>query len=102
MRLSSPVTEAIVTIAADCLQEGTLRLFGSRLDDGQRGGDIDLYWETTRPLAEALHDKVRFLAKLHRTIGERKVDLVVQTAEQDPSRSVAQAARGTGVVVWQA
>jgi predicted nucleotidyltransferase len=54
-------------------------LFGSRVDDNRRGGDVDLYVrpEVADPvrLAEA---RFAFLARLKRRIGDRKIDLVLQ------------------------
>lgn len=73
-------------------------LFGSRVDDRKRGGDIDLL---VRPAAThikpSLASKVRFLNKLERRIGERKVDVVVETAD-DP-RPIVRVAHETGVLL---
>ncbi|MDX8410193.1 MAG: nucleotidyltransferase domain-containing protein [Mariprofundales bacterium] len=53
-------------------------LFGSRVNDQQRGGDIDLYIETEMEDATAVVDaKLYFLRALHRALGEQKIDLVL-------------------------
>jgi predicted nucleotidyltransferase len=73
-------------------------LFGSRVDDRRRGGDIDLL---VRPSAlqskPSLASKVRFLNKLEVRIGERKVDVVVEAA--DDSRPIVRVAHETGVLL---
>lgn len=52
------------------------RLFGSRLDDARRGGDIDLVVRTDLPPAEAARRRLDLLADLWRQLGERKIDVV--------------------------
>jgi predicted nucleotidyltransferase len=58
---------------------GSVYLFGSRVDDSKRGGDIDLYIEPANPLSsrELLEKKIRFKLKLYDAIGEQKIDVVV-------------------------
>ena len=69
-------------------------LFGSRVDDSKRGGDIDLLIRPELPLTagESLLAKLRFLGKLERGLGERKIDVVVE-GPQDQRPIVAQAHR---------
>jgi len=54
-------------------------LFGSRVDDAAKGGDIDLYIcpgiSNADQLAAA---RFAFLARLKRRIGDRRIDLVLQ------------------------
>jgi predicted nucleotidyltransferase len=49
-------------------------LFGSRVDDSKRGGDIDLLIQPESP-DEMLTRKLQFLGILEREMGERKIDL---------------------------
>ena len=54
-------------------------LFGSRVDDNKRGGDIDLYVRSGMSDADQLvAARFAFLARLKRLIGDRKIDLVLQ------------------------
>jgi uncharacterized protein len=97
MRLTSPQVAAIKEAAAEVFGDQTqVWLFGSRVDDAKRGGDIDLL---VRPGVtsgdHALDNKLRFLAALERRMGERKIDVVVET--QDDPRRITQIARQTGV-----
>ena len=50
-----------------------LLLFGSRVDDSKRGGDIDLL-VITHTLG--FPDKLQILADLHQQLGDQKIDLV--------------------------
>ena len=54
------------------------RLFGSRLDDAARGGDIDLFIPGDWSPEEAVPRRLRFCAELHRDLGDQKVDVVVE------------------------
>jgi hypothetical protein len=66
------------------LSEDHLWLFGSRVDLTKRGGDIDLYVETTMNSASLVTKaKLKFLTKVQMSIGEQKIDLVVKFDETD-------------------
>jgi len=55
-------------------------LFGSRVDDTARGGDIDLLVETNRMVPdsiEAVAAKLRAISEIQRRIGDRKIDMVI-------------------------
>lgn len=65
-----------------------LRLYGSRVDDHKKGGDIDLMLivpaEALNYLKEIKH---HILAEIKKNIGDRKVDLLICDAssiESDP------------------
>jgi hypothetical protein len=54
-------------------------LFGSRLNDKLRGGDIDLYVEPEIQDPALLFDaKLHFLRALHGQIGAQKIDVVLR------------------------
>lgn len=99
MRLTQEQVSAI-RISADEVfgQDAKVWLFGSRVDDNRRGGDIDLL---VRPApthqSPSLISKIRFLNKLERRIGERKVDVVVEVA--DDARPIVRIAHETGVLL---
>jgi uncharacterized protein len=95
MRLNPDQIEIIRNAAQAAFGPGVeIFLFGSRLDDNKRGGDIDLLIHpesTDQPLIR----KIRFLGLLERQLGERKIDVVV--AHPDDIRPIVQIARSTGV-----
>lgn len=78
MRLSN-ADAAVIRDTATEIFGAPVHLFGSRLDDSKRGGDIDLYIETDLDANEAEARRLRMMARLARRLGERKIDLVVNT-----------------------
>jgi predicted nucleotidyltransferase len=58
-------------------------LFGSRVFDDKKGGDIDLYIETEN--TQNIYDnKIKFLVALDKRIGEQKVDVVISRDKNAP------------------
>ena len=56
-----------------------LWIFGSRVRPEEKGGDIDLYIETTCTNADHVLDmKLRFLAALKSKIGDQKIDVIIK------------------------
>ena len=75
MRLSTFEIQTILNTFHDIFGMGKVYLFGSRLDDTQKGGDIDLYFEVD--LEENLYiKKIDYLVQLQNKIGEQKIDIV--------------------------
>jgi predicted nucleotidyltransferase len=78
MRLSQQQQSAIRSAVAETFGEtASVWLFGSRVDDNKRGGDIDLLvcpegGAEVRSFAR----KMALLVKLERALGERKIDVV--------------------------
>jgi len=75
MRLSEFQIKSIKEIAKEIFGDVKIILFGSRVDDTLKGGDIDLYLIVDKK--PYFLDKPRFLAKLKRKIGEQKIDVVI-------------------------
>lgn len=75
MRLSVYQHQIIKSKFLEIFEQGKIYLFGSRVDNSKKGGDIDLYIVT--PDQENLFmKKVKFLAKVKRELGEQKIDVV--------------------------
>ena len=66
-------------------------LFGSRVDDNKKGGDIDLYVITDNPSYEK---KGKFWIELQERLGEQKIDVILS---EDSSRSIEKTALKEGV-----
>ena len=99
MRLTSKDIAAIEQAGHSTFApRSTVRLFGSRLDDARRGGDIDLLVEPPTPLTpQALAERRnRFIARLYRLLGERRIDVLIVPACLPDNRPVVQDARRDG------
>jgi predicted nucleotidyltransferase len=77
VRLTDHEVAAIKAAAREAFGESAVvRLFGSRVDDSLRGGDVDLHVEVD-PLPDERRAKGRFEDSLFERIEPRKVDLIV-------------------------
>lgn len=77
MRLSQFEIEAIHSIAKKYFgSDAQVFLFGSRVDDDKKGGDIDLFISTNEMYLLTLETKIQFLAELKSQIGDQKIDVV--------------------------
>jgi predicted nucleotidyltransferase len=75
MRLTLAQIDTIKSTAQAVLGEGVqVTLFGSRVHDTQKGGDVDLYVETTQP---DLMKKIRCKVSLQDQL-DMPVDLIVK------------------------
>ena len=97
MRLTLAQIAAIRGATAEIFDEqANVWLFGSRVDDSKRGGDIDLLIHPGHFLANSnLPRKISFLGKLERVLGERKVDVIIE--ESDDPRPIVRVAHETGI-----
>lgn len=97
MRLSPDQLERIRLAARSTLGPGaTVRLFGSRLDDAVKGGDIDLHVELDAEPADLLERELKFYAALQRALGEQRID-VVSYRRGTPQRPIDQEALRHGI-----
>ena len=79
MRLTTQQIEAIRADVAQVAGQGArVWLFGSRVHDHERGGDVDLLLDLDTPVAEPAQLAARLSARVSRTMQGRKVDIVVK------------------------
>ncbi len=64
-------------------------LFGSRLDDARRGGDIYLFIPGDWPPEEFVPRRLRFCTELRRCLGDQKIDVVVENKLSSPIQNKA-------------
>lgn len=84
MRLKPHEVDAIKEAAVVAFGPGSIvRLFGSRVDDAERGGDIDLHLEVDA-IANEWDQRFRFEDYLFRRIEPQKVDLILSVRGSTP------------------
>ncbi len=94
MRLKPTEITAIKHCTQQYFNQSKIYLFGSRTDDKKKGGDIDLYIETTIQ-EDLLEKEIKFLVNLKQLIGEQKIDLVINNNTQD--KFIYKQAKQTGI-----
>lgn len=78
MRLSEEQVQAIRRIALETAGAAAqVRVFGSRLDDTAKGGDLDLLLEVPEPVSNPAWLAALFSARVSRMMEGRKVDMVL-------------------------
>lgn len=95
MRLSSDEVNVIKAAVRRAFgEQARVWLFGSRVDDRKRGGDIDLLVLPPDDCEGLLDKKLQVLSTLMLSMGEQKIDLVLA---RDASRLIEQEARKNGI-----
>lgn len=85
VRLTDQQVDAIKRAAAEIYGDAAqVWLFGSRVDDQKRGGDIDLLIRPAEGARHGLIDKIRLLRRLELMLGEGKIDVVIETVDDRP------------------
>ena len=88
MRLTKDEIRAIRETYKKTFKKGDIYIFGSRLDDNAKGGDIDLYILGCES-DKVLEKKLDFLVKLKKKIGDQKIDVIIS---KDITRPIEQEA----------
>ena len=85
MRLS-PDSQAIIhqAVAQRWGSGAQVRLFGSRLDDSAKGGDIDLHVHVQGEVDNPIWEASLLAAQLQRQLDGRKVDVRLLAGHQTP------------------
>lgn len=99
------LTEQQHTVIRSLVTEGfgaraEVWLFGSRVDDNKRGGDIDLLIETDQVDVNALtRAEISFLTKLQMKLGEQKIDVLLDYPSRKNHPAIFSIAKKTGVLL---
>ena len=81
MRITSQQHEAIIKTIREFIPDGKVILFGSRADDTRRGGDIDLFVETSaKPVLES---RLLLQYRLSSVCDDTHVDLIVKDVKDE-------------------
>jgi len=93
MRLNKNYVKVIKQSFLEVFNQGEIYLFGSRVDDSKKGGDIDLYL-VLETKVNMFRNKIKFLAKIKRELGEQKIDVIFN---MDKNRLIEKEARQWGI-----
>jgi len=96
IRLQPTQQEVIKKLASEFFENAKVFVFGSRADMALRGGDIDLYIQTTKKDA-LLKAKLAFLREYEKRFGEQKVDLLVDNGSR--KKTIFEIAKREGVLL---
>lgn len=81
MRITSKQLQAIKQTIHNFDSQALIYLFGSRVDDNKKGGDIDLL-VLSQHLDFRMQRKIKI--KLYELIGEQKIDLIIAKDNSKP------------------
>lgn len=99
MRISARDQKAIRETAEEVFGKNVkVILFGSRVYDTERGGDIDILIESPEPVSKALKKKIPLLVKLKQRIGDRKIDVLIQGIDSE-EKAIFKVAHREGVKI---
>lgn len=82
MRLNSLQIQTILDgVNNFCGKGSRIWLFGSRVDDAKKGGDIDLYIEI-EPHVSMIRAKLNLMRFFESNLGEQKIDILMRYKDQ--------------------
>ncbi|HUW27529.1 MAG TPA: hypothetical protein VMV97_02860 [Sulfuriferula sp.] len=97
MRLSQKTQKIIRDTAHEVFGiEANVKLFGSRINDDARGGDIDLLIELPSITAELERKTMQLVARLQLRIGDQPIDVLVLDPST-PRKPIHEQAASTGI-----
>ena len=76
MRLTKDDIVIIKSTILKYIPDAKIFLFGSRVDDRKKGGDIDIFVQTSEKIT--LKEEIKILTEIEINGIDRKVDLVIQ------------------------
>jgi len=76
--------------------DASVYVFGSRVEDSARGGDIDLLVRLEKPQVETERKIIRLVARLQIRLGDQPIDVLLQDPESTLSPIHLEAQR-TGI-----
>jgi predicted nucleotidyltransferase len=99
MRLTDKQRRVIEQAARACFGDDALvRVFGSRVDDSKRGGDIDLLITTSLSnMDEIVRAEIAFQVRVQRALGEQRIDVLVDYPGRRERPPIFDIAERTGV-----
>ncbi len=102
MRLTQTQLNGIIIAFKDIFDKNDqIWLFGSRVYDSLKGGDIDLYIETHLTNSEEIFNKkMNFLIKLNVSLEDQKIDVVVNQLSLNKELPIYLEAKTSGIKIY--
>jgi predicted nucleotidyltransferase len=95
LRLTREEVDCLIQATHKCFGEtAEIWLFGSRVDDRKKGGDIDLYIETDMSTG-IVAAKLEMQSLIWSTFGNQKIDILIHSKSRKPS-PIHEIAKSTG------
>lgn len=99
MRLTEIQRQTIKSVVAEIVgNDSRVWLFGSRVDDSKKGGDIDLMIETDRVLPNRAYAICKLDGRFAMALGDRKIDIVLKDARTSDA-PIHRSAKEQGVLL---
>ena len=83
MRLSKEYIFAIKSSIYEFLPEAEIFLYGSRVDESKKGGDIDLLIKVAKEPERSIKSQIR--TRIFSKLGEQKIDILYKSPETNSS-----------------
>ena len=97
MRLKKEIKNQIIKYAGQSFgMDIKLFLFGSRVHDNKKGGDIDLYLESSKEID--INQQIKFLNNIYKYVTQRKIDLIINTPSKK-DKPIFHTARKEGILL---
>lgn len=100
MRLKQTEIDAIKKVTRMVFgKNANTMLFGSRIDDSKKGGDIDLciQYQPKEQTDNIIGLKIKFLVQLKKIIGDQKIDVLIDTGKQ--TNTIFSAVKKEGILL---
>jgi len=97
MRLSNQTILILKETISRYINNPKIILFGSRVDDNKKGGDIDILVETDENIM--MKTEIKILAECEIKGIDRKIDMIFKTPFKK-EQSIFKTAINEGIVLW--
>ncbi|MHB1679478.1 MAG: nucleotidyltransferase family protein [bacterium] len=102
MRLDKKTVEIIKNMALSYFGiNAKIYIFGSRVNDTEKGGDIDIYVETYLDInsSELFNLESKYWTSLQKALGERKIDIIINDTKLNNNNYIYEVAKKTGIMI---
>jgi predicted nucleotidyltransferase len=102
VRLDKKTVETIKNLALSYFGiNAKIYIFGSRVNDIERGGDIDIYIETYLDInsTELFNLESKYWVSLQKALGERKIDIIINDINFNNNNYIYEVAKKTGIMI---